>query len=152
MGVQGQRENIVSAEIQSPSTFGGSSRRDHHNAYILSLLGTFDFRKKVTTIELRGVSTKHNGVGLKVQNRLHAVPIIGRDLISCIVERRGDVVPEALVGLHYQHFRCLAHNHVPHEMIPERRRMQFGSEIATSHSEPSWLLSESSRRKEWWRN
>ena len=134
MGVEGQRENIVSAEIQPPSSFRGSFRRDHYNAYVLSVLGTFDFGKKVTTIELRGISTKHNCVGLKVQNRFHAVPIIGRDLISCIVERRGDVVPEAVVGLHYQHFRCLVHSHVPHEMIPEHRGMQFGPEIAAQET------------------
>jgi hypothetical protein len=42
----------------------------------VSLLGTLDFGKQVTAIELGRISTQDNYVGLEGEDCLHAFPIV----------------------------------------------------------------------------
>src|SRR6267143_584976 len=77
----------------------------------MSVLGTLDFGKKVTAIELGRISTQDNGVGVEGEDCLHPFPVVGRDLISRIAQRGDDVFPETIVRLHNQDFPCfLVHN------------------------------------------
>src|SRR5207248_5430928 len=78
----------------------------HHNAYVLSVLGTLDFGKKVAAIELGRVSTQDHRVGIKGENCLHAFPVVGRHFISSLAEHDDDLLPESIVGLHHQEFAC----------------------------------------------
>jgi hypothetical protein len=68
------------------------------------LLGTLDFGKKVTAIELWRISTQDNYVGIEGEDCLHPISIVGRDLKASIAKCRDDIVPETVVGLHYQRF------------------------------------------------
>lgn len=67
----------------------------------MSVLGTFDFGKKVTAIELGRISTQDNYVGAEGQDCLHPFPVVGRDLVSRVTQHRDDLVPETIVGLYY---------------------------------------------------
>ena len=78
---------------------------------LLSVLGTLDFGKKVTAIELGRIGTQDNCVGIEGEDCLHPFPVVGRDLISRIAQHRDDVFPESIVRLHHQQFPCfVVHN------------------------------------------
>src|SRR5438309_6372347 len=70
----------------------------------MSLLGTLDFGKKITAIELWRVSPQDNYVGIEGEDCLYSVPIVSRDFKSGSAQHRDDVVSETIVGLHHQQF------------------------------------------------
>jgi hypothetical protein len=63
----------------------------------MSLLGTLDFGKKVTAIELWRISTQDNYVGIEGEDCLHSFLIVSRDFESRIGQHRDDVVSETIV-------------------------------------------------------
>ena len=71
---------------------------------LLSVVGTLDFGKKVTTIELGRIGTHDNCVRVEGEDCLHSSPTVGRDLISCIAQHRDDAFPETIVRLYHQDF------------------------------------------------
>jgi hypothetical protein len=75
------------------------------------MLGAFDLRQKVTTIELGWISAQDNCVGIERENRFHPLPVVRRDLISRIAQCRDDLFPKSIVRLGHQHFLCFGfHN------------------------------------------
>src|SRR5207302_1185640 len=78
----------------------------HHNAYVVSVFGTFDFREKIAAIELRRIGTQDNSVGTEGEDGPHSPLIIGRNLVSRIAQSCSDVLPETIVRLHYQDSLC----------------------------------------------
>src|ERR1700733_11006618 len=70
----------------------------------MRVLSPFDFRKKVTTIELGGISTHDNCVRVERELSLHSCLAVGRDLISRPAQHSDDLLPETIVRLHHQNF------------------------------------------------